>query len=417
MVWNRNFLLTLFLDLVFYSGSSSLIHMDTISVILDQPFKNLANSLIVTDIADKKLHLKLAKMMFRNSDHIKLVPLASWTRLTTEPEVRSNGIVCMIQQRQSIGKVNHLINVEDWGTKQPILLLVQNSSMVNLIQSPRINQGVYIVDMQSWKMTSVYQINNHLERAIVGEYRIFRDFRPQDLKFNFNANWKRFLPENRDNFHGIYLKAMMDEDSPFTTFDPDFRSRAKFHPGNQTYDITELSSGVYIDIGHSLAKDFNFSLSIYKRKDGVWGHVIGNNTVTGILSNLQDGSADLVLAGYGMLLFRLPFVNYLPVITTNMPDLFIRNDPVEAMNWSLIFKPFGIDVWTMLVLSAFVYAVIFYWINSSKSLVSLKRILNYFDDLDKTITGPREKDPGVPGLFQSGLPGQFRQETPESNEQ
>ena len=57
----------------------------------------------------------------------------------------------------------------------------------------------------------------------------------------------------------------------------------------------------------TLSKNYNFTYSLYKRLDGVWGglETIDNVTkTTGILSNLVDGSANLVAGAFGISTLR-----------------------------------------------------------------------------------------------------------------
>ena len=64
---------------------------------------------------------------------------------------------------------------------------------------------------------------------------------------------------------------------------------AKYHKSNQTYDITGLVSGAFIDMTEYLQNKFNFSLRWYRRQHDQWGMptVDENGTMKsgGIISN------------------------------------------------------------------------------------------------------------------------------------
>ncbi len=94
---------------------------------------------------------------------------------------------------------------------------------------------------------------------------------------------------------------------------------------------------------------------IYKRKDGQWGTKVNNQTV-GILSNLEDGSTDIVASAFGFNLVRLPYVNPLPMLTAKLPAIFIKRKLVEDFSWTILLSPFSYTLWACLGLIAILIA-------------------------------------------------------------
>ena len=55
---------------------------------------------------------------------------------------------------------------------------------------------------------------------------------------------------------------------------------------------------------------------------------------------------------------RTEVVEFLPAIYKTHPAVFIRNDPQEAVSWTLLFTPWHLDLWLMLLANALVLALI-----------------------------------------------------------
>ena len=114
----------------------------------------------------------------------------------------------------------------------------------------------------------------------------------------------------------VYLKGMTDAESPFVNFPSDFASKASYFSNNDTYDMTNLASGIYIDILHSAEKMLNFSAKLYLRKDRKWGmpRKLANGSIIlqGMLKSVVEGPADFIWGSFGMLPARYPYVDFLP---------------------------------------------------------------------------------------------------------
>ena len=116
----------------------------------------------------------------------------------------------------------------------------------------------------------------------------------------FFPDYIPLFTKRRGNFHGILLNGMVEYEPPMTYFPDDFANKAEFFSENQTYDMTEVVDGYFIDSLHSIERVYNFSTKLYKRRDGGWGMpqklVYGGYRPTGMLQNLYEGSAEFVWA-------------------------------------------------------------------------------------------------------------------------
>ena len=91
------------------------------------------------------------------------------------------------------------------------------------------------------------------------------------VKFIGANDFKTSFVKRRGNFHGIELNGMVELEPPMVYYPNDFTNKAKFFSNNDTYDMTNVVSGYFIDILHSLEKHYNFTTKLFKRKDGQWG--------------------------------------------------------------------------------------------------------------------------------------------------
>ena len=155
--------------------------------------------------------------------------------------------------------------------------------------------------------------------------------------------------ERRGNFHGLQLIGMSEKDPPQLDFPDNFADKATYFSNNGTYDVTQFVNGSYVDILNHLEKSLNFSTTLYKRKDGKWGlsEKLENGTFipTGMLENLNDGSADFGWSGFSMTEGRLRHVDFLPMITNYYASVFLpRKSEIQDIDWQLYFRSFSKDL-------------------------------------------------------------------------
>jgi hypothetical protein len=131
---------------------------------------------------------------------------------------------------------------------------------------------------------------------------------------------------------------MTECDPPFVTLPNNFQTIAKLHEKNQTYDVTNIAGGLSHEIWKILEEKLNFTTSLYKRKDSEWGSLqfydnngtIGSN---GMIRNVLEQSADVVVASLFVLLNRIGPLKYLPIVGSDRYHVFIRNHKEEELRY------------------------------------------------------------------------------------
>ena len=163
--------------------------------------------------------------------------------------------------------------------------------------------------------------------------------------------------------HGQQILALTDQSEPYTILDPAFKKKAYYHKSNQTYEVTDFVHGIMPNLFvNELARNLNFTPRVYKRKDGVWG-TIQNNVSTGIFKNIVDGDVEMSVAEFAILRNRMDGVNFLPTIILSLMQMVTKKEQPESVSWTLLFVPFSLELWVMIVSVAFVIATWLFLLN------------------------------------------------------
>ena len=114
---------------------------------------------------------------------------------------------------------------------------------------------------------------------------------------------------------------------------------------NQTYLVTQFTTGLYHDVLLEVQKMLNFTTVLYKRKEIAWGFVYpqgnGSYEADGIVGDIFFGRADLIVAPVTFFLRRALYIDYLPPLTPKYIGLYISSiKSKEAMNLYVFIKPF-----------------------------------------------------------------------------
>ena len=220
-----------------------------------------------------------------------------------------------------------------------------------------IDKEVYFLDQNSLKIYEAYSVNNIKITRYLGQ------FDKNGQNFISANDISNSVIERRGNFYGIELICMLEHYPPLINLPVDFKSHVSYFSNNQTYDLTNIVTGAYIDILHSMEKIYNFSTKFYHRKDGKWGSgILSNGTIgaEGMLLNLVEGSADMV-APFTMMSSRLVFVDFGPVFTVDFLGLYIpRHSIWENIDWTIFVEPFNWRLWITLIAAASLFATCVY---------------------------------------------------------
>ena len=187
-------------------------------------------------------------------------------------------------------------------------------------------------------------------------------------KFSFIESYC-YIPSiirRRGNFHGMQFIGMTEYEPPMIYFPRDFDKNVAYFPNNETFDITYIVNGYFMDALHSLEKKYNFTMKIYKRKDAAWGmpKTLSNGTIvaTGMLQNINDGSADFIWAPMAINLERTLIVDFLPRMDRATAALYIpATGNFEEMDWAIFTNPFTKQLWQALLISSALIAICLYF--------------------------------------------------------
>ncbi len=225
----------------------------------------------------------------------------------------------------------------------------------------QIQEEIYFIDMGKLEMFECYSVNNVRIKTTIGTFmwnyrRNKFDLHLEPLPLSFEIR--------RSNFQGKHFIAMTDHFPPFAILKPGFEMAAPFFENNQTYLVSNWTGpGLYYDLLKIMATDMNFTYSLYKRKDGLWGTVIDGKP-RGMLSNLYDGSADIIAAGFALSFVRSNFCQYLNPINSAKAGIFIKSESFEDISYFLYIRPLTGNIWMVVILIAILIAT---WILLSTS--------------------------------------------------
>ena len=138
----------------------------------------------------------------------------------------------------------------------------------------QVDSELFFLDWKSLKIYESYMINQIHISKYLGQFQILLNSNTTKsiLSFIKTKDYISSMIKRRGNFYGVELSGMYDIEYRYINMYPkDFETKVKYFPNNETYDMTEVASGVYIDVLHSVERILNFSTKLYKRKDGKWG--------------------------------------------------------------------------------------------------------------------------------------------------
>ena len=255
-------------------------------------------------------------------------------------------------------------------TETPIILNVQTSEDVEKINFFNIDSGIIVVEdlmvdilMKNVNFTIDQEIfvllkdtGRIFESYVINQIKVQRYIGTIDKHLKWNAN-PDFVTR-RSNFHGLHLKGLTElVEGPSTMFDSNYKELAPFFKNNQTFLMNNYFHGICKDVLEILQSQLNFTISIYKRKDGKWGNVRkssnGSYVGTGMIGDLISGNVDIILVFLVITLERVEYLNFLIPMSQNYGSIFIsQNSVVEEIDFGLTFSgPFSIDLWIILIIS------------------------------------------------------------------
>ena len=208
-----------------------------------------ALDIVPSDMTKQSIHVKISKKLMRTC-HLKV---------KIGCDTKRNGAFFM----GFVYKENEIKTISDDG------LIFFDQENFDGIQPSKINQDVKFVHLKSRRVYEHYEINGQIISQQLGYF---------NLKFEYIPLIKKSLLERRNDFRGYHLIAMAETYFPFFYFN---LSLASYEKNSQTFDVTNVAKGMFYDMFLIMQEKLNFTATIKKRKDSIWGSttLLANGTM------------------------------------------------------------------------------------------------------------------------------------------
>jgi hypothetical protein len=278
-------------------------------------------SILYNNIFIDKQMVELMKILHSNDHFVQIFSIDD-TAVRLQPPIGVCGNIIIL---------GSIVNIANHIKGDCKILVFSGPDIINEIIStaiPEINQEVYYIDVESLVVYDAYKIN---DQTIITKLGKFKDI-GSNYTFLSDSVDSSFV-KRRSDFNGITLNAMVETEKPtLWIVDADYKTNVPYHAENDTYVVTGLTNGIFHETLMTLQAELNFSTNIYKRQDGIWGlpQVLPNGDIelTGMLGNIVDGTADMIVASLAILPQRAVFLDYLPPITSEVGALYIKQDHI-----------------------------------------------------------------------------------------
>ncbi len=338
------------------------------SIILQQPFKKLSGFLMVPDMSNN-VSLQPSPLYYQVFQSLRSIDTVKFTSIGSS-KIANNfqgTTIFIANSKNDLQNALDFVAVKRLGRNGNNVLILDNQSHEEEAGSINvgIDQHVFIVSIPESEMVEVYLVNGVIVKNRVGWF-VRQGYQSM---FNFDPEWS---PALRQNLQGAYLTALTDRSPPWANFDQDYAKTTKFFENNQTFDVTNIVTGLYVDLIKEMSEELNFTYSIYKRNDGVWGSIVDGKP-TGMLLNLKNESIDLIVADFGMSLYRLPYTRYLPIVTPVHLSVVIKNNLPEEVGFLTYTKPYRKRLWFAICICSIVLAIWLHMFNKRPKPTLVRR--------------------------------------------
>ena len=307
----------------------------------------------------KLLDIKIQKNCFTITEKIEFIKIFSnlgkMSHLNEKTFHQSHSFIRCTEN------IKNIISDKSITSTTVVISQIEKENSLNFVNIS-IGENVYFFDKNTFKIYEAYEINKvHITRCL-GQFTTNKS-KNEIVKFSPAFDFADSFVDRRRDFHGIQLIGMTEQWASDIIIPDDFVDKSYYFPENETYDVTNIVSGSYINVLHQLEMYFNFSTKLYKRKDGIWGlpKTMANGTIQldGMMKSITEGHVDFICVSYGMLLSRLSYLDFLVPMSQIHMSLFIANsNKFDIIDWTVYLTPFSIKIWLIIVASAITFMFI-----------------------------------------------------------
>ena len=147
-------------------------------------------------------------------------------------------------------------------SKSTHVILLQNpdsKTILNLVTTS-IDERVFFINLSSKEVFEFYKINDFPIQNKLGH------FEELSYKFRWNDKVNSDFFVRRSDFYGLTLKAMTEATGRQLILDPSYLEKAPFFLSNQTYLVTQFTTGLYHDVLLELQTMLNFTTVLTKEE-------------------------------------------------------------------------------------------------------------------------------------------------------
>lgn len=97
------------------------------------------------------------------------------------------------------------------------------------------------------------------------------------------------VSDDRRNLQGLHFKVFVEVQAPFMLPKENYPSLTS-NDDPDIIDVTGKFKGLFIDVLDIISRELNFTYSLKRRKDMVWGNYVDGNW-TGMIKSILEGEA------------------------------------------------------------------------------------------------------------------------------
>ena len=137
-------------------------------------------------------------------------------------------------------------------TQTVVITQIENKTDLSTMDIS-IGENVYFLDKTTFKIYEAYSVNSVHVTQYLGQ---FHELNKSTALFSPADDFIESLVDRRGNFHGIQLIGMTDLDlarnlaQHYIIIPDNFAEQSNYFPENETYDVTNIVSGIYIGLSH-----------------------------------------------------------------------------------------------------------------------------------------------------------------------